>query len=244
MILAVSVTLIIFALYTGGMFRYTMPHTQDPMWSPETNIFQTLFIVFGIISGSMFFSSMTTRHNRLATLTTPASQLEKFMTYFIIYVPGFIVTFFLSAFLSDLIRVAWTTMFTSYGDGCAVMPAEVLFCFDTAPVTTPGDIFSTVLIYGLLLMLQALFVLGSIFFNKKTILKTACSLFVIMMVCSWVMKLSFNTFFFDNNYRPVLGNDITTSTIWYFASATVSIVTLTYMLAYYRFKETEIIHRW
>lgn len=251
----------IFNLYTNAIPQYTMAlempggaqflSTQgDLAWHAECEMMCFLTAVFAAIAGSMMFNAVSSRGPRLTTIEIPASQLEKFIVWFVCYLPCFFITIWLSFYLADVLRVAWTKCFTDFGSFAHVIPIPGVFALDTLEKTAEGvlgneRIFSITLSFCFFLTTHALFSLGSVFYPRLAFLKTAATLFVVSNVLGLMSFLGVRTFFGGSDYmaRPDLDSaDLFTSMIA--IAVTVVFATLLYWIAYRRYKESEVIYRW
>lgn len=255
-ILIITFILFIFGLYTGGTESYetiaTMGGAQgiDPMWGSCNMIMVLISFVVAALAGSWMYSSVSAKHTRLMTFEIPAAQSEKFLTWWLIYVPGFFIAMFLCFYLADVLRVLWIMAGTDYGDYAHIIPIGSMLTFS---YPSPTDSFSqnaaqTLLIvmsYGVLFNLNALFSLGNIFFHKLSFLKTSACLFVLMIVFSIITQIGFKVFFPGDNIELTQRiSEDSAGAPWVFGTIFAIMGLFFYWLGYARYKETEIVNRW
>lgn len=246
----------IFNLYFGGRDHYATIAEMggikdfDPMWSSCNSIMLMLAFVISALAGSWMYSSVSSKHTRLMTFEIPAAQSEKFLTWWIIYVPLFIVALFVCYYLADVMRVLWVMVGTDYGDQAHIMPIGDLLRFTYPdPINTVPQLENQglllVSLYGWLIMLNAVFSLGSIFFHKLGFLKTMAFLFVAMIVFGIISQLGFSVFFSGDNIDLTSRLDSDSpSKIWIVGTTLAVLSAYIYWLGYARYKDTEIVNRW
>ena len=77
---------------------------KDPMWGSEKTFYVLLWFITMLVS-SKFYSCLHSKSSRINVFMTPASSLEKFISFFIIYGLCSIVIFIAAVFVSDALRV-------------------------------------------------------------------------------------------------------------------------------------------
>ena len=77
----------------------------DLVWGTERSLFTTLFGLFAAIGASLFYNVLSKKKSRIVLFNTPASNLEKSVTYFLIYIIGVILLFFAGSILADYVRI-------------------------------------------------------------------------------------------------------------------------------------------
>lgn len=220
----------------------------DLMWSGCNMIISFVFVLFASMAGSMMYSSVASRRQRLVTLQIPATQLEKFLTWWIICVPVFIICSFAAFYLAEILRVLWIKMFSAYGSQAHIMPLKYMFAMQsTDPVShasfTNTDLFLTGLTYGFVLLTNALFSLGSIVFHKMSYLKTFITLFIWTIVCGILINVGYIVLFHADPVTSAIDTNKLSATIWS-AAIQLAICAYFYWLGYRRYKETNVIDRW
>ena len=232
-----------YALTFFSDYLYATP--VDPAWRGEANWGFLLLLVLGACSATQLYSSLHRPGARVGVLTLPASGLEKFLTWFIIYFLGFIVVFYVSAFLADLARVGLVRAFAAAPEAARPITPRVLFAFGSdVPLSEykASDAIQLVLFYGMALLTFASFTLGSSIFSKNAFIKTACSIAILNTVLGYVAFLSFKVFFKGGF---VASNFETTGATVWAIGATLAVLSAFFIwLSYLRFKEIDNVDRW
>lgn len=200
-----------------------------------------------IISASMMFANMKTRAQRISTLMLPASTLEKFLVRWILYVPLSIVIFYGGLFAIDGVQ---------YVISCLVYPNAIHY------FASWDDIFYSMPFMLIMLSYQSFFCLGSSIWPKNGALHTILWIMGLNLVSSLVISLlialighSWQIAEFLNFYVPkhivdsaivnyINGLDGQKLISAFTITLTIVICSINYILAYFRFKENEIIDRW
>lgn len=223
---------------------------EDPLWQREKTWFFFVAFIYMILAGSMMFSGLSTKERRLAVISTPATCSEKFWTRFLIYVPIALAAFFVCCFVADAIRVVIVKLFFAPQGYARLIPPSYLLSFGDYNPHAAVDAFnvcdSLAQDYILIFMMQAIFALGSSVFVKNSFVKTALAQAAIGTVLSLIMAAS--TMMFAGNSSEIVFDNLLDSdnrTVLLLTCATFTMaITLIYMLAYARFKETEIHDHW
>lgn len=195
--------------------------------------------IFGCLSASFTMTNMKSKTNRILTLMTPATPFEKFFSRWLIYTIGFLIVFLITFELADYTRVLVLSL---YYPEFEIVPVKL----SQLGITETGDwtLFRNELEAGLCIagyfLFQSLFVLGSTIWPKNSALKTFVAIAVIFLTYGL-------TFYFSlkvcplHQFESILPRRETafTGVIWICIFFTLT----NWILAYYRFKESEIIHR-
>ena len=259
-ILIFSFLLTLFFFYTGGERGYQIMmnpdfgyydsseridvNSTDPFWGLESGLMIALSMLFMAFSGSWMFSAMSNKKNRLSVIEIPASQFEKFLTWWIIYLPMALLAMLACFWLTDLLRVIWIKIFSPYGNFAHLMPIKNILALD--PINSAKDSLGiSGVIYGMVISINALFALGSILFHKLSFLKTVAACFILLVVFTILYVLGLNTFF-DGSVAGLSGrldwDETQANVILGCVGAAFSIAV--YWLCYARLKEEDIINRW
>ena len=208
-------------------------------------------MITALCANYMFFA-LNSKGKRMSTLMIPASYLEKYTSYFLLYVIGGIIIFLIAAYASDLIRVLMAPLYAPEGSYIAIMPLDYFFshgtCYDLEDCAGTHRDFtiqlSNFLIIGGALTLQAYFALAGLLWHKHSISKGIgvgiglTTLYV--FTCVESVKI------FDKGVRMAprfnLDNFYNFITLAWIAIS-ILIVAL-YVISYFRFKESESINRW
>lgn len=230
----------------------------DPMWIYELRGFS--FLMMGVVAylASLFFQPLGSKTTRLSLLMSPASQFEKFLSSFCIFVIAGLLLFIGSTFLADWVRVlVFTDTAAKNGIHCAVIPLDFILSMGEIIPGQPSSVETTSSSTQLTLRLgvtaiclstfftQALYALGSAVWPKNSFAKTICFAIVFMMAFTLVLNWGFMFFFHDGF----------TARTWWDSSNPNSVLTIidvafgiamvmVWFITYFRFKEWEIIKRW
>lgn len=138
-----------------------------------------LFLIGGCVAAAQQFSEGQQKAGRIGVLTTPVSTFESWLIRWLIYVPGYILTFFFCFYLADLLRVA------IFAPLLPNTPVEV------ANVLAPSDISSVVYLelWSFYLFITSWYVLGCYFFPKRPLLSTTITVFLLGMTFVFLLFL-------------------------------------------------------
>lgn len=221
------------------------PVKSDPMWNTILPVLCFTAAIYLTITGSLLFSSMKDKTGRMRTLTLPASNLEKALTGFLVYIVGGLLLFFISVFVGDLVRVALVKMFAFNPHLGKLLPYTRIF------TERPEVILVVEALMAVMLFFQSLYALGGIYWYRFSYVKTLVYLYVLQFVCIIAGVLSYAIFF--SNARPELRHqeffeNLFTNHIavvgWSLAAFTVVVLVGIYSLAYWRFRQSDLVHRW
>lgn len=224
---------------------YSMPRYSElamhisPNYSIDFDgiMIQFLLVFFyasGIVYVSFFMEGMKTKTGRASFLTLPVSAFEKYLSHWLLVTVGFIVVFTVALGLADFTKVLVCRMMygevadqinlVSWKEWCDSPYFKVRVC---------------ALISGFC-FLQSLFVLGSLLWSKNTLIKTCGALAGIVLIHVAVVYLIHESS--GGFSRGVYIDDDTLGTFLIVLGAVFAVFNWT--LAYFRFKESEIINRW
>ncbi len=142
-------------------------------------VYPNTMIFFGCIFTGFAFKEMANVHERHFYLSLPASHLEKFTVRWLLTVLGFPLIFTLSYLL-----FSWISGIVIKNFG-----GEELHVYN--PFSLGGYVFLRVYI-----SVQSLFLLGAIFFQKYTVIKTGATLFVLTILGALLTMLLFYLMFY------------------------------------------------
>ena len=240
---------ILFLYYTeNGMYRWSEYENFDPFWNIESGVFIIFIFLFMAVSGSWMFQVYTGKRKRLGCIELPASQWEKFLTWWIVCVPLCLVAIFISFWFVDVLRVLWIKAFTPYGDKAMLYPLKNLLSLVEKPYpigyswTLPGNLVG--LVYSLLIATNAIFALGSVLFHKLSFLKTIGSIFVLIVVYSIIFMSGSSSFFSTGVAQLSSRYDMEPTGNLIFAMIVAAVSLCIYGFCYARMKEEDIIDRW
>ena len=206
------------------------------------NFLSILFFAAGIWFASTFATPMNSKLKRLSYLVTPASNLEKYLTRWIITTIGFVVAFFVALWMADLLRVSI----------CVIAYPDIEIKFIDIPKYI-HDVAEKSVFFGFLhlyFLLQSLFLLGATVWEKASFIKTftAVAAFIgaFIVICRWTILL-----FYENidGYGNViqsfeLSRTLSQEQALLLLDIIMAIFTLTFwILAFFRIRESEITKR-
>ena len=213
-----------------------------------------LFPVFGILFASTMMKPMNNKVKRISYLISPSSNLEKYLSRWIIVTIGYIIAFFISFWIADAIRVGICSArypeldihFLNLGKliypGKGGNPGNYLF-YDSSHFNIAISAY---------LFFQSIFILGSTFWEKATFIKTFSAgviiTIVLILICRWTILLSygdFNTFFnMLNSFESQMAGHVDQNKASTGITVVLSVCALiNWTLAFFRFRESEIIKR-
>lgn len=244
MVLMYGMTAIIFIW--NGYIEYTDRNwegvTEDPAWAFDIVTFIGSIVLMGCLSASFIMERMKTKTGRTAMLMTPATMFEKFFSRWLVFTFGFLIMFLISFKLADWTRVLYfTAMYPEVSriapvplSAYLVGPAEHWTAFDNCDKFMFGVSFY--------FLLQSCFVLGSSIWAKNAFLKTFAAgvviVIVYLLIGAGLVKVLFPDNYMENKF-------LTDEQAAFWGAILCSLAALfNWVLAYFRFKESEIINRW
>jgi len=214
-----------------------------------------LFFGFGIVFASTLMEPMRSKTKRTAYLMNPSSNLEKYVSRWLIVTVGYIIAFFVALWLADLLRVAIFSIRYPEGESNMISISRL----------TSADCNGNLLFYikyhfgflaGLFLFYQSICVLGSTFWEKASFVKTFAALTVIVWVFFLFVRWAILIFYTGLNHfgnvveymlYSVFGrnNEISGNNLMMVMTGVFVFFTLiNWTIAFFRFRESEIIKRW
>lgn len=221
----------------------SIPREIDPIWKFEFIVFLWGLVIWGAISASFAMERMKTKTSRTVVLMTPATMFEKFFSRWLVATCGFIVVFLIAFKMADWTRVLVYTLKFPGTDVISSFPLLQLCNNSGLFYEASADHNMVSLFISGYLVVQSFFLLGSAIWPKNALIKTFAAGVVITIVYIMVGLLFAKMFFPDNFLKGNVGIEDTT------AQSIVVIVNWCFIffnwgLAYFRFKESEIINRW
>lgn len=214
------------------------------IWDCEIMAFAWGIVVMGCFSASFIMERMKTKNSRTATLMLPATQFEKFFARWLIFTFGFLFAFLVAYRLADWTRIVLMMMVFPGADSVAQVPLFSHLVGERDMVdtlfTSSGDLMLGVRGY---FFLQSCYVLGSAIWPKNAFVKTFAAMMAIFIVYVTVGGLLAATLLEGRHLELMDGPSEDTVELLF----TIGLFVLTlfnWVLAYYRFKESEIINRW
>lgn len=208
-----------------GILLTDYQRDYDPAHSTLWPIFALLFLVVGCIMSSRFLHDGQRKSERITMLTTPVSTFENWLARWFLHVPAVIVVFFGCLYLADTLRVAlFSPIFPEL---------SINFFTITEPTRSVEEVSPLFVLYFLF---TSLYLLGGVFFPRRSILATSIVLFFL----GWFyvsIGIGFSAIFHEEpGYDYSLGRLL----IWVYLSAATLFC---WWLSYQRLKELEVIDR-
>lgn len=240
--IGITAVLVAFTIVNNGSDIYVRRAQQalsidtDLSWSNLWGLYCLTLTGFSCISASFTAGFMSSKEKRLNTLMIPATAAEKFLARWIIYTLSVYVLFTLTYICIDYLRVLILNYI--YAD---VNHTPILPLVQSIPhyYNKYSDFNPFHVIPPIIFAVQSFFVLGSTIWPKNSFIKTfviggAATLCVIFITVAYAHKLTFGYFDLNEHTSPILFiNLIAAFTFLY-----------TTILAYFRFRSSEIILKW
>lgn len=208
--------------------------------------FISCFPIALIICASFFFESMKSKQKKIATLMAPATYLEKYLTRFAIYIILPIFVFIAGCIIAESVRFVTFSIFYPSGEIINFMDyQELINDFKSNKIALSHAITT----YTLSSIAAASFyVLGSSIWPKLALLKTMaaqCIISFVALISTIIAGISGALSESTNSIKNILDSlNWEAPTYFWFIYAFLIIFSITNMvIAYYRFKESEIIQR-
>jgi len=212
---------------------YSSTVYSDPVASFMIFIFHFGLFITTAIAASLTMQNLADKGSRINALMLPATQLEKFLSRWLIFVPGFLVIYLLSFQVIDWIRVGSEMMI--FGTDARIRSINVLKLVLTEEAGQP------IVIWGLMIV-QSVFTLGSVIWPKNSMVKTVCATGIISLALIIFDILCLQMLLDTNSSYSFHLTETQAETL---AWTVISLLTLVnYIIAYYRYKEIELIQRW
>ncbi|MBO5779782.1 MAG: hypothetical protein J6R27_01580 [Muribaculaceae bacterium] len=199
----------------------------------EMIFYYIILFIAGCVVGSKLFSGMKNKPSAISTLMLPASQFEKFFVNWLICVPIFLLVFTGGCLIADyLIWAILSVMFPH----CMVQPVG----FDL--IMNDSSFFVKTMYFYL--CVQSLYVLGaSIWYRRPIVTTTLVCLALIFaaVILDAILAVYLMT---DEAVHRMNSFDFYSEDIPLIAICSLLFCFINYAVAYYRFRENEIIQRW
>lgn len=223
--------------------HYSVYSETDPMQIFLLISFMSFLWGFGCLSASFTMGKMKSKTSRTSVLMTPATAFEKFFSRWLVFTVVYLVVFLITYKLADYTRVLVCSFV--YPEMKAIVPV------DLTQLVGKGDYFTLcrnnfeflTLMAGYF-FIQSCFVLGSSVWPKNSFLKTFAAGAVIAIVYVLVAAILSHFLFQDNVTSPLSSNILSQESIYTILfSVCIFLALLNWVLAYLRFKESEVINR-
>ena len=201
---------------------------------------------FGCLSASLVMEKMKNKTSRLSTLMTPSTPFEKFFSRWLISTIVFLVVFLIAFKLADYTRVMVYSL---------IYPEvkEVILPVNLGDLVGSGkrwflfnETYQLILVLSIYCFVQSLFVLGSSVWPKNSFLKTFVSVTIIVLIYVLMGMLTGNMLFHGNNNKDYgyIFSSFTEQQVFTLGTiAFMFFALVNWVLAFFRFKESEIIQR-
>lgn len=228
----------------NGYFEYrgTYNYEEDPAWIFLLVTFIWALWGFGCLSASFTMEKMKTKTSRTSMLMIPATPFEKFFSRWFVFTVVYLVVFLICYKLADYTR--FTIYSLAYPEKDFIAPVDLSHLVGDEKYYT---LCRRGLEFGALIsgyfFVQSLFVLGSSIWPKNSFLKTFASGTIIGMVYFAVGALVSKVLLESGRYYSGGVLESKETTLWIVIVAGIFFALVNWVLAYFRFKESEIINR-
>lgn len=212
---------------------------KDSAWNFALALFMWSLWGFGCLSASLTLEKMKSKTGRLSVLMTPATSFEKYFSRWLVSVFLFLVVFLIAFRLADYTRVLVYTLVYPNLEEIAALPLSRFVGDSTGYYTLFRTATECTTAFALFFFTQSCFVLGSSIWPRSAFLKTfvagAFIVAVYALLIVWMFEL------FDEGNSPSWMTQEVALTLSGIACFLLTLFNWT--LAYFRFKESEIINR-
>lgn len=228
----------------NGYFAYrgTYDYENDPAWVFLLVVFIWALWGFGGLSASFTMERMKSKTSRTSMLMVPATPFEKFFSRWFVFTVVYLVVFLISYKLADYTRLIIYSL--AYPEKDFIAPVALSHLVGDEKYYT---LCNSGLEFGALMsgyfFVQSLFVLGSSIWPKNSFLKTFAAGTVIVMVY-FLAGILMSKILLENGQYYSGGIFESKDTILsIIIVAGIFFALMNWTLAYFRFKESEIINR-
>lgn len=212
--------------YTDSYYTYCTLHHSDPQWAMQGRLFYIALFAFGCYSASLITNDLRRVGKRISVLTTPVTPLENWLSRWTIYTILFLIMFLITFIVSDYLRVLiYKLLYPSLSN--ILLPCGFHQCHDFF-IKVPTRIFNFLFLY---MFVQSFYVMGSSFFPRQSFLKTTFIGFLMGATFVFIVVYITSPYSIDPN-TALLNISLAVFAI------------IMWALAYYRFKDIEIIDRY
>lgn len=226
-----------------GYVQYEYKYDVDPLVEISLYVFLWLGLICGCLAASFTMEKMKSKTGRLSVLMTPATSFEKFFSRWLISTIVYLVIFLIAFKLADYTRVLIYSL--AYPEKM-VVASELKYLFAIEGEYALAK-YTDCSVKGLILVgyffFQSCFVLGSSIWPKNSFIKTFVTGFSVTVIYALILG-GIAKLLFDNASGSVPDNgdpEFMVKSISY--TVGIFFTLLNWVLAYYRFKEAEIINR-
>lgn len=212
-------------------------YLYDPVTGFETGFFIIGLFVLGCLSASYIGAPLGQKTTAISSLMLPASQMEKYLMRWAIFVPGFFICYMLGICVIDI-----THLLVELVHGMPLSHIRLAIAED--PFANDGPLF-----YSAFFALQSVFALGGAVWPKHGVRSTVAALFVLGLLFSIFQGILISFIIYSFANRPFEIVDSSFHLIpeglreWVLAAILWAMTIFNYVLTYFRIKEAEIINR-
>lgn len=224
-------------------YRVEYDFSEDPTWMFLLIVFIWALWIFGCLSASFTMEKMKSKTSRTSVLMTPATPFEKFFSRWMVFTVVFLVVFLICYRLADYTRVYVFSLIYPEKDYIAAVDLSHLVGDKTGHYTLCSNNLQLSGIIASYFFSQSLFVLGSSIWPKNAFLKTFSAIAIIVTVYFSVAAFLGKLLFKHKNVS-FIGEGLSNEAYsWLLIAVFTFFTLLNWTLAYFRFKESEIINR-
>lgn len=222
---------------------YNNVESNDQMWMFLLLVFVWSLWGFGCLSASFTMEKMKSKASRLSVLMTPATPFEKYFSRWLISTVVYLVVFLIAYKLADYTRVLIFSI--TYPDNVSITPVDLLHIVGKRDhYVLVEDNWAIVALIASYLFTQSCFVLGSSIWPKNSFLKTFAAGVIITIVYASLTGIIIKSFLINNMRNPFETEFVSRDAGFGLMTAIfILFALLNWVLAYFRFKESEIINR-
>ena len=222
---------------------------ERAVWTFGGMLFLWGIVVMGSLSASFTMERMKTKTGRISTLMTPATMFEKFFARWLVFTFGFLVVYLVAYKLADWTRVLVLMVKYPEVNTIAQLPLGTYLVGGGEDVVANSltaflGYRSFMAAMGGYFFLQSCYVLGSSIWPKNAFLKTfAIKMLLVVaytlvgaMLAGWLIK--------GGNVDLDLPSYSQETALALVTAFSFALALFNWVLAYFRFKESEIINRW
>lgn len=214
------------------------------------------FAGFGVLFASTFSQPINSKIRRISYLVYPASNLEKFLTRWLLLTVGYVIAFFTALWLADMVRT---------GICAARFPKQEVSFLDLTKLVYTGEktwnhqagyLFNKpvfFIVVSAYFFFQSLFILGATFWEKASFVKTftagAFIVLVFALVYRSIILLCYGDFghlghVIESFLDPIERTEVNRELMCAIIALIISLFTLgNWTLSFFRFRESEITKR-
>lgn len=210
-------------------------------------VFNSLIVVLflgGCWYASLVGERLKSKNGRLSVLLLPATQFEKYLARWVVAVVLCPLLLYVIHSLADWTRViVLEIIYPEYGQMIShVSPFAYL---DTLLLNAPKDYFTLLVVSFLYIFLQSCFVLGAMLWPKNSFAKTVAALLAVGLLFGWVLGCTVSNVIPDDFYLSNQSISLSEGEAALLFVLFLGVMSLfNWVIAYFRFKEMEIINRW